>query len=198
MHFSSEGISGEIPFGFFQFVPETRFMIGHYLMICSLPLYIIGYIHLYMTLQKGSRKLASTVFILGIFAFMIGSVWVGSRAFIGSIVHTFQTQESSPLYKEIISNYTFYLENLVQILRVLIFALSSVFVFTILRYETLYPKWMAFFNPFLTLAVIFLLFLFIPFIGNYLLPAAMNVAHFVLFATSLLALKFNLNEKVNQ
>ena len=198
VHFSSGGIHTEIPFGYFTFVPEQRLRIGHYLMIFTLPLYIIGYIHLYLALQTGSKKLAASVFVLGIFAFMIGGIWVGSRGFLGSIIHTFQTQENSEVFREIIGNYTFYIENLVQILRVLVFLLSATFVFTILKYKTLYPKWMAFFNPFLTLAVIFLLFLFIPAIGKYLLPAAMNVAHFILFSASLLALNFNLNQKVNQ
>ena len=198
VHYSSGGYSSEVSFGFFNFVPESRLAVGHYLIILGLPLYLIGYIHIFLALQTGSRKLATAVFVLGVFAFMIGGVWVGSRGFLGSVVHTLQGQENKILYDEIVGNYNFYMENLVQILRVLVLLLSGTFVFAILKYKTLYPKWMAAFNPFLILAIVFLLFLFVPAIGNFLIPTAMNVAHFVLFSVSLFALSRTLNKEVVQ
>jgi hypothetical protein len=75
------------------------------------------------------------------------------------------------------------------VLRVLILVISAVLVFTILRRPTLYPRWMAWFNPFGLLVVVFLLFLYVPAVGNYLMPTAMNVAHAVMFGASLWALR---------
>ena len=194
VHFSNGVFEANVSYSYFRYISETHLQIGHYLMIVSIPLYFVGYAHLFLALQKGSKKLALAIFILGLFAFTIGGIWVGSRGFLGSIVLTFKGQYDSDLYINIIENYDLYLENLVNILRILIFSISAVFSYTILKYKTLYPKWMAMINPFLLLVIIFLIFYFAPVIGKYLVPTAMNVAHLVLFSVSLIALKLNITK----
>lgn len=81
------------------------------------------------------------------------------------------------------------METLVQLLRVIVLAISIIFVTAILKGNTLYPKWMAWFNPVLILATVFLLFFLMPSIGNFIAPTAMNVTHVVVFSASLFALK---------
>ena len=52
-----------------------------------------------------------------------------------------------------------------------------------------YPGWFAILNPIFLVIVCFLIYFLIPAIGGYLMPIAMNVAHFVLFGVSLLLMK---------
>ncbi len=186
IHYTPEGFS-DTSFDFFGNVSDRSLRLGHFIMIPFIPLYIFGYLHFYLGLRSGSEKLARTVFILGVFAFMIGAIWVGSRAFIGSLQHLLDKPDTIDIWKQVVSLYDFYLENLVQGLRILMLALSLVFTITILKGNTVYPHWFAACPPIVPLILIFLSYLFIPTIGNYLLPAAMNLSHIVVFGLSLLS-----------
>lgn len=183
------GFSDATGFDFFLPIPESRLALGHYLMIPFIPLYIFGYWHIYLALKSGSQFLAKAVLTLGIFAFMIGGIWVGSRAHLGVTVQQLAELDNIEVKQAIIDSYNLHQENLVQILRVLILLLSICFVWAILKGGTLYPKWMAFFNPITLLLLIFLSFILVPSIGEVLIAPAMNVAHFILFSASLLSLK---------
>jgi len=70
-------------------------------------------------------------------------------------------------------------------------ALSVAFAWAVLKGDTLYPKWMAFFAPILPLSFVFLSYLLIPAVGRFLVPTAMNVAHLALFTASLCAVSKN-------
>lgn len=189
VHFSDGRLVPDEAFSYFRFVSDENLRIGHWLIITGIPFYFIGYVHIYLALKKGSKKLALAVLFLGVWAFAIGGIWVGTRGFLGSIIHLFQDGSNPEIYRQIIGNYEFFLENLVNILRVLVLLISACFVFTILKYKTFYPKWMAIFNPILLLLIIFALYFIVPVIGKYLVPTAMNSAHFVLFVASLIAIK---------
>ena len=144
---------------------------------------------MYQALKPGSENLAKAVLTLGIFAFVIGGIWVGSRAHLGVMVQALNEANVPELHDRLIASYELHMENLVQILRVVILLTSVCFVWAILKGGTLYPKWMAFFNPILLLIIVFALFFFVRPIGQYLAPTAMNVAHFGLFTASIIALK---------
>jgi hypothetical protein len=189
IHFNSDGFNSEIPFGYFLGIEPIRFTIGQYLMVPFIPLYIFGYWHLYLALKPASENLAKAVLTLGIFAFVIGGIWVGSRAHFGVTIQALNEANLPELQHKIIASYELHVENLVQILRVVVLLISVFFVWAILKGGTLYPKWMAFFNPIFLLIIVFTLFFFVRPIGQYLAPTAMNVAHFGLFSASLFALK---------
>jgi hypothetical protein len=188
IHYSSAGYDTDLPFGFFGNVSTVRMSLGHFLVVGGIPLYYIGYYHLYLALKSGNQKLALILFGLGVVSFTVGGVWVSSRAFLGYLYHIIAVDDPNQ-WKAVASVYSFLIESLVQVLRVTILLVSALFVFQILNYKTSYPKWMAWFNPILILGIVFLLFLFVPFIGNYLIPTAMNVAHFTLFLTSIFVLR---------
>lgn len=194
VHFSDGKLIAGKAFSYFRFVSESNLRYGHWLMMAGIPLYFIGYFHIYLALQKGSRKLALAVLLLGLTAFTFGGIWVGSRGFLGSFIHLFEDGKNPDLFQRIIENYEFYLENLVNILRILILLLSICFAVAILKFKTFYPRWMAIFNPFLLLLIIFGLYFFVPIVGKFLVPTAMNAAHFVLFSASLVALKMRLKD----
>ncbi|MDZ4748838.1 MAG: DUF6796 family protein [Saprospiraceae bacterium] len=188
VHFNPEGFNSDVPFGYLIGIAPWRFTIGHYLMVVFLPLYIFGYWHLYLSLRPGSSGLAVSILTLGIFSFVIGGMWVGSRAHLGITIQSLREANVPELELKILASYRLYMENLVQILRVLVLLISVCFVWTIMKGGTLYPKWVAFFNPILLLGLVFALFAWARPLGQYLAPTAMNVAHFGLFAASLIAL----------
>lgn len=194
VHFNPEGFNSELPFGYFLGIDPSRFTVGQYLMVPFISFYIFGYWHLYLALRSGSEKLGRAVLTLGIFAFVIGGIWVGSRAHLGITIQALNEFDVPELQQKIIASYDLHMENLVQILRVVVLLISVFFVWAILKGGTMYPKWMALFNPILLLITVFALFFLVRPIGQYLAPTAMNVAHFGLFSASLFALnKQNIN-----
>lgn len=180
VHYSSIGYGGAENFSWLKNIPLTRGSIGHGLMVLGMPLYIFGYYHLYLCLQSSQRMLARVLLILGVFAFVIGGVWAGSRAMLVEIVKS-ENQELIDFYK-------WHYEVLVQILRILVLLISIVWVYLILTGNTIYPKWMVLVNPILLLGMIFITYFIAPAIGSYLVPTAMNITHLVLFSLSLKSL----------
>ncbi|RMG78090.1 MAG: hypothetical protein D6714_18790 [Bacteroidetes bacterium] len=189
IHFNPDGFPHDVPYSYFLGLPPERFTLGQFLMVPFIPLYIFGYWHLYLALRPGSEKLAKAVLILGIYAFVIGGIWVGSRAHLGATIQALEAANVPDLKAQIIASYELRVESLVQILRIIVLAISVCFVWAILRGGTLYPKWVALFNPILLLIIVFVLFFYVHPIGRCLAPTAMNVAHFGLFSASLFALK---------
>ena len=190
VHYSSAGYESDLPFGYFGYINPARMTIGHCLIILGIPLYYVGYYHIYRVLKSAAPKLSLLLLIFGVLSFIYGGIWVSSRAFLGHLYHII-VPENPELWLEVAQSYNLLLENLVTILRVVILIVSVLFVYIILKYNTPYPKWVAFFNPILMLAIVFSLFFFVPSIGNYLSPTAMNEAHLFMFSASVLALASN-------
>ena len=178
-----------VPYSYFLGISRETLTLGNYLIVPFIGLYIFGYYHLYLALKPGGEKLATAVLTLGIFAFVIGGVWVSSRAHFGTTLQLLEEAGNAGLREGIVASYEKHVEIWVQALRVLVLAISVCFVWAILRGGTHYPKWMALFNPITLLLLVFFLFFCVPAIGKYLAPTAMNAAHLILFSASLIALK---------
>lgn len=189
IHFNPEGLESNLPYGYFLGIDPKRLNQGHYIMVPFIPLYIFGYWHLYLAIRPGHPRLATALLALGVFAFVLGGIWVGSRAYFGHVIQLTQDDSYRQLRIQLIDHYDALLETLVELLRLIVLMISVVFVWAIVKGGTLYPHWMAFFNPITLLLIIFGLFFFARPIGQYLAPTAMNVAHFILFSASLLSVK---------
>lgn len=190
MHFSSTGYVNENPYAYLLGVSRSRVIAGHFLIAISGPLYFLGYWHVYQALKPAQGLLPLVFFFAGTYGFGTALVWIGSRALIVLIAQA-QAEAIGPdagLLAGIVADYEFLYENVLQIIRVTTLMASGLFVFLVLRRETRYPRWMALANPFLTLALVFVSYVAVPAIGVFLLPTAMNVAHFVFFSSSLIAL----------
>lgn len=184
LHYSPHIIGNSEDYFFFSFVPLENLTLGHFLAVVGLPLYFAGYIHIYLMLRSGNELLARLVLAIGFIAFAVGGIWIGSRASIGNIVHLKDVMDAS-VYENLLEHYTTHMEVLVQVLRVVIAALSVVFVIAILKGGTYYKKWMAIFNPITILIALVVVGMAIPVIGKHTLPILMNVTHFILFGLSL-------------
>ncbi len=196
IHYSPQVLSSAGNFEFFKSVSSGNLTTGHFLAVIGLMFYFPGYFHIYYMLKSGNKNLAKVVLFLGISAFAIGGIWIGSRAFLGTIVHL-EHEMPVATYRAILDSYTSHLEILVQGLRVIILLLSILFAVTILKGGTFYKKWMAAFNPIFILIAL-LISLQIPVLGKYIVPVLMNVTHFIFFSLSLYSYHIYLKIKSNE
>lgn len=185
VHFSNQGYAGAENFQWLKRSEHSIVLTGHYMMLMGMPLYTFGYYHFYLAFRDNNRRHAQLLLVLGITAFSIGGVWGGSRALLTEIVKS----ENAIL----LDYYKVHYEILVNILRLLILFISMIWVALVGFSRSNYPRWMAFFNPAVILATVFLIYLIAQPIGKFLVPTAMNVSHFVLFTLSLITLKKTLS-----
>lgn len=183
LHYSPNILNTWEAYWFLAYVSMNNLFIGHFLAIIWMPLYFVWYFHLYTMLNRENNKLAKVYFTFGILAFIVWWIWLSSRGFLWTIVH-FQNSMNPEIYKSIMYNYTYLLEIMVLILRLFIIIVSILWVYLIFKKKTYYPKWMSLFNPLLLLIITFST-LFIPSIGKYIVPIAMNFVHFIIFSLSL-------------
>jgi hypothetical protein len=169
-------------YDFLRAVPPERATLGHFIAVFGATLYPVGCWHLYLMLKPAHARVAFAVFVTGSFGFMVGVVWIGSRA---SIIALVQQPESAAI-TGLIDLYTLRYETLLQVIRFTTLALSLAFVALVWSRRTAYPRWMVLFNPMLLIIASFLLFQLAPALGKYVMPIALNVAYFIFFSLSLL------------
>lgn len=174
-------------FDFMKGISAERTSLGHFLGICGALLYPIGCYHLYLMLRPASNKWAFSAFVVSSMGFMVGVVWIGSRASISALIQLPESAEIDAL----VALYDFRYETLLQVVRLTTLFLSIIFIVLILKGKTYYPKWMALFNPILLTVVSFLVYLIAPQLGKHVLPIALNVAFFIVFSLSLLVVLKN-------
>ena len=172
---------------FFLDVSKTRLTFGHFITIYAIPLYYIGYWHLFKMLQPVAYWIRALFFSLGVFSFSVATAWIGSRVYLALMIQAEQASTNPAMQKELgqlLETFSFYNETILSVVRIGIALVSLMFVILILSKKTVYPRYFALFNPILLVIACFILYYFVPAIGGYLMPEAMNVAHFVLFSCS--------------
>jgi len=190
LHYSPNGMGYDSDnFAFFNQISLHRLTIGHFVAVSFVPFYIAGYYHLYLVFKDKNPKSAMAIFTLGVIAFIIGGMWISSRAQLGYLVHKIADYPNDLALQDLIAVYKTHAEILVKSLRIWVAGISIFFVIPILKGRTLYPKWMAIFNPIILLISILVIYKMIPSAGYIIGPIAMNVIHFILFGLSLIIIK---------
>jgi hypothetical protein len=172
---------------FFLGTSCERLMFGHFLAIFAGPLYFVGYWHLFQRLKPASEKARLTFLGLGIYSFAVGTVWIGSRVYLAILVQAREAAVNEAAKEQItvlLEQASFYNETILTALRIGVLALSAIFVWLIATGRTSYPRWFAVLNPIFLVLVSFLIYFLAPQVGGYLMPIALNVAHFVIFSVS--------------
>lgn len=193
LHFDSLGRFGESnPYAYMLGISADRTTIGHFLAVLSAPLYLVGFWHLMKMLEPANRLAARIAFFIMSYGIIVGAVWIGSRASIGAIVNFNPAVDLSSL----ISLYELRYENLLQVTRIAVLLFSIIFTWLTWTGRSHYPKWMVLFNPILLLLSSFAIWFFIPSIGIYLMPIALNLAFSILFLISIvISCKANSNQR---
>jgi hypothetical protein len=192
LHFTSTLDYGGPEYEFFLGTSAARLDYGHFVAIFGAPLYFVGYWHLFQRLKPAPEKARILVMVLGIYSFAVGSVWIGSRVYPAILIQALEAATIEPAriqIAELLARASFYNETILIGLRLGVFGLSGVFIWLVATGQSQYPRWFAFLNPIFLVIVCFLIYFLIPAVGGYLMPIAMNVAHFVLFGVSLLIMK---------
>lgn len=168
-----------------QGISASRSTIGHFLGVFGAALYPVGCFHIYQMLRPANARWAWLAFLVGSFGFLVGVVWIGSRASVSALSQLPESAEITGL----IALYELRYESLLQVVRLTTLFVSVVFVWLTLTGRSHYPRWMAVFNPILMIAANFRLFETVPVIGKHTMPIALNVAFLVFFTLSLLVLR---------
>lgn len=193
LQFSPRGGYELADYSYFARVSEQRLSIGHFFSVLAAPLYLLGYWHLgQVFVRGGSRNAGWLITLFGGYAFIVGTAWLGGRIYLALTAHAI-AESSSPgttlVLQSLLASFAEYNEPLVNTLRVAMLFVSLLWVVLVAKGKTLYPKWMSVFNPIVLLGSIFAIyFLISPTIGAWLLPAAMNIVHAVIFGLSIFCL----------
>lgn len=182
LHYDPLARFSETGYEFMLAASEERQTMGHFFGVLGAPLYVVGCWHIYLMLKPANQKLAFTAFTLGAYGFMVGADWVSSRASIGALIHFHQTGVN---VDELITLYQLRYETLLTIIRATTLTLSLIFVGLVLTGRSHYQKWHAIFNPIVLLLSSFVIYIFAPHIGKYIMPIALNVAFGVFFILSI-------------
>ncbi len=176
----------------FYDLPLWRMLIGHVLGVLFIPLCLSGYWCVCRALRLSGVKGARTMFWLIAYGLVMGAV---SHDSVSAVIEL-KREGSGPGLTPIMN----YLQNYVNIpggiFLLCYLAISAWYFAAVISGRTLYPRWMAFVNPFLLSLLIALLHLgnVFPVAMNVLWPAWLSVAHVVFFALSTLVL-WNFTEK---
>jgi len=179
LHFDEMARYGE-GFEFFKGVPVEQATTGHFVGVLGAPLYVVGCWHLYHMLRPANRTAALIAFWTMAYGFIIGVVWIGSRATASLIVNTVG---ADPAGTEL-ALYDLRYETLLSVIRVAALVFSVIFIWLTLSGRTRYPKWCAVLNPIVLILMSFLIYVVAPDIGKYMMPIALNIAFFILFLFS--------------
>ncbi len=181
LHYDPLARFSEGGFGFMLGIDESRTTIGHFFGVFGATLYLIGCHHIYLMLRPAGERAAQAAFCISAFGFIVGAVWIGSRASISALIQLPLTPEVNHL----IELYELRYETLLTVVRITTVMLSLIFIWLTLSGRSKYPRWMAIFNPFVLILVSFVTYLLAPQLGKHLMPIALNVAFFIFFSLSL-------------
>lgn len=182
LHYDALARFTEGGYNFMEGISASRSTMGHFFGVFGATLYPIGCYHIYLMLRPANKKWAFAAFLIGSFGFMVGVVWIGSRASVSALMQLPASAEIEAL----IGLYDLRYETLLQVIRLTTLVLSIIVIWLCLTGRTHYPKWMAIFNPIVLIIANFILFMVAPDIGKHSMPIALNVAFFIFFALSLL------------
>ena len=182
------GIEDLTDYLYFNDISAQRLSLGHFIAVLSAPLYLFGYYFLSKQLEGAGRLQSKAFFLIGAYAFAVGTAWIGQRFFLGATVHAIA--EGQPL-QPLLALFAEHNEPFVNVLRVAMLTVSLLWIKLILSGKTAFPKWMAIFSPIALLAVMAGLYFAKLKIGLYVFPVAMNAAHFIVFALALFTTRHN-------
>ena len=184
LHFLPGGPEGEV--SMLEHVPLVRASKGHFLVVFGAPLYFAGYYGLMRFFQNSNPFLAGLLLITGVLSFSIGGVWVSSRYFAAEVLQRSNGTADHAFY---LQSYEEHYQILVWALRILVAAVSIIYIILVLKNTMGMPKWLAFCNPIVLLIIIISSLSWFPALGVHIAPIAMNVTHFIFFGIILLQLK---------
>ena len=92
------GIEDVKDYLYFNDVSAPRLSFGHFISVLSAPLYLLGYYFLSKQFEGAGRLQSKAFFLIGAYAFAVGTAWIGQRFFLAATVHEIAAgQQLKPL-----------------------------------------------------------------------------------------------------
>ncbi|HEX2944506.1 MAG TPA: DUF6796 family protein [Clostridia bacterium] len=180
-------------------IEKWRITTGTFAGVFMLPFQMAGLISLYHGLRPSGKVLPTAMLLISAHALMMGVAFHGSYAFIASGWKLFDAAgPGNKAVSGLISDFDFYWKLIIGIMVSELIISSALFILLVLKGKTLYPKWMAVFNPLCVTALMSLVILVIPSpVGGFVGPTVLNLSTLIFFvlSTALIYKKLKLQEK---
>jgi len=163
-------------FQFYHDIGIERMVIGHYLGVFFIPLYIFGFYVLFLLFKSSSAQLGKSIFWVATLLLFPG---VAYHAYCSAMAIDIQTQFKDGMGPT--AQLLYFSQPMVIIFVSGFFIFSALLSWAIFKGKTKLSRRVAFFNPIVIYFVCVLLYLFVPSIGNYLIVAGFNLSLLALF-----------------
>ncbi len=164
-------------------VPYTRLLIGHYLGIFSIPMYLLGLWWVVKALKPAGDGVPVRAFSFLVFMLILGVLYHGLVAMIWMLVDS----QGDPT--ELIERGRVFFEPISTILVFLVIITSSIFSYWVMKGKSYFPKWIIYCTPVFSFVIFILLYIFVPIIGNYLIVSGFNLSVGIFLFGTWIALK---------
>lgn len=165
---------------------DWRITVGTFLGVFIIPLQIAGLITIYYGLKPAGKFLSLSVVIPNAHGLIMAVAFHVSYAFIGSGWKLYyELGSDNPISSLMMKRFDYYWKIIIVIVSIELLFSSICFIIAVLKGNSLYPKWMALFNPVCIFALVFLLIFAIPApVGGFIAPTYLNLSTLVFFILS--------------
>lgn len=171
--------------GFLLNIPANRMMLGHFLGIFCIPLSMLGLLHVFHCIKPAGKYLPYVVCFGAVYLGYPGVMYHGSVAYTAAFLQLANHGDVAAM--GMVPHIRLLADPVAAFMPVAFIIVSLLFAYTVWNRETLYPRWMAFCNPFTFYLLCIVAYLTVPPIGNLLAPAGFNLSFFLFFICSLWA-----------
>jgi hypothetical protein len=160
-----------------------RIQLGQYLGVLFIPLQLFGILPLWHLFRHQKPQLANGLLAGAIFFTIIGATYHGMLGMLGGYVTLHDTGATGVLAHrtEAFAMLKSMLEPYGAVLMLMYLALSVVLARECWQGIAHLPRWLAFLSPFGQYMLLLLLWLIVPPLGNFLVPAGINLTMAVFF-----------------
>lgn len=167
-------------------IPGWRIALGTFLGVFMLPFQIGGLVPMYIGLKPSGKAVPAIAGLVGAHGLIMGVAFHTTYAFLAGgwkLLHSEGPEASGP--SALMNDFQFYWRLIIVIMVTELILLSVIYVVTVLRGHSIFPKWMAAFNPAVIMAAVILVLLALPSpVGGYAAPTMLNLSTLVFFILS--------------
>lgn len=167
-------------------IPGWRITAGTFLGVFMLPFQISGLVPVYLGLKPGGKAAPIMAGIAGAHGLIMGTAFHTAYAFMAGgwkLYHSAGREGVS--ITAAIGDFEFYWKLIIVLMAIDLILFSVIYVFSVLGGRSVYPGWMAVFNPAVIMAVMFPILLLLPApVGGFIAPVVLNLSTLIFFSVT--------------
>jgi len=167
-------------------ISRDRLLLGHMLGVLALPFEIAGLWLVSRMIAHGARKTGLAFLFAGGYSVIMGTVYHAALAPIAVLVQASETAPSATAQTiaALIPETANYARSLANLMNYGVVFISLAFAWAVGFRRTLYPRWMAIFNPLVIFIGVMVMGTILPVAGLCILPAAFSITNTIFFTLS--------------